>query len=494
MDQRFLTESGPEIYLGNELLLKGALETPGGVHLLTGYPGSPVAAFFNAVAAAREALRDHGVVGTIASNEALSVAMVNGSQMAPLRAMTVIKSVGVHVASDGLALGNLAGAHPEGGAVVVYGDDPWSHSTQVPADSRYISEHLRIPVLEPSTCQEMKDWIALAFELSRRSGFYIGYMVTTELADGGGVVDCRPNHWPAVSEHQRIALDSSTFALEQRVLLPPRTAAAEARLPQRHRRLLAAARELGVDRLVGPSEGRFPVGFLTSGMAYQYLRHAAEVLDFAGRYPILKLGLTWPFDEDAVLDLARRVDHLVVIEERRGFIETHVSALLTRARQDDPGTRLAQVWGKRFPAPLPGVPGLRGLSPVLVVEVLAPLLEEIDRPTPRQRDSRLSVRGEERFVPGALEHQTHHLQETCVVVDHQNPGHSPASLCLNRKRFNGDCSGRIAELSTPNCTPIAHSGNRVKRGNTGARQAPGVHRLPLTPCDTPQGAPGCRYP
>ena len=40
---RFLRESGQAVFNGNELLVKGALETEGGVHLLTGYPGSPVA-------------------------------------------------------------------------------------------------------------------------------------------------------------------------------------------------------------------------------------------------------------------------------------------------------------------------------------------------------------------------------------------------------------------------------------------------------------------
>ena len=47
IDPRFLVESGREIFTGNELLVKGALETEGGVHLLTGYPGSPVAGFFD---------------------------------------------------------------------------------------------------------------------------------------------------------------------------------------------------------------------------------------------------------------------------------------------------------------------------------------------------------------------------------------------------------------------------------------------------------------
>ena len=78
--------------------------------------------------------------------------------------MIVMKSVGVHVAADALALGNLAGAHREGGAIVVYGDDPWSDSTQVPADSRFISRHLFIPVIEPSDIQEVKDFVDLSLQ------------------------------------------------------------------------------------------------------------------------------------------------------------------------------------------------------------------------------------------------------------------------------------------------------------------------------------------
>ena len=105
----------------------------------------------------------------LANNEALSAAMVNGSQMHGLRAMCVMKSVGLHVATDALAIGNLAGAHPDGGVVVVMGDDPWSDSTQVPADSRFLCKHIYMPVLEPSTNQEMKDWVDLAFRLSRES-------------------------------------------------------------------------------------------------------------------------------------------------------------------------------------------------------------------------------------------------------------------------------------------------------------------------------------
>src|SRR6476646_1452462 len=122
-DPRFLTESGREVFTGNELLVKGALEVEGGVHLYTGYPGSPVAGFFDVLGDVRDVLKKHGVRAFQANNEALGAAAVNGSQMLPARAIVTMKSVGVHVASDALALGNLAGAHAQGGVVVISGED-----------------------------------------------------------------------------------------------------------------------------------------------------------------------------------------------------------------------------------------------------------------------------------------------------------------------------------------------------------------------------------
>src|SRR4051812_14675079 len=222
IDPRFLAGSGREVFTGNELLVKGALEVEGGVHLLTGYPGSPVAGFFDVCGDLAPLLKKHGVRAFQANNEALGVAALNGSQMAPCRGIATMKSVGVHVASDALAIGNLAGAHAEGGAILIAGEDPWCDSTQVPADSRFLFEHLRMPVVEPGTIQEVKDWIDLSFKLSQAAGLYIGYIVTTAQADGGGTIECRPNCFPEINTKQRLQLETANIDLNK-VLLPPRT-------------------------------------------------------------------------------------------------------------------------------------------------------------------------------------------------------------------------------------------------------------------------------
>src|SRR4028118_227415 len=205
IDPRFLVSSGREVFTGNALLVKGALEVEGGVQLLTGYPGSPVAGCFDTRGDARDLLSKTGVRAFQANNEALGAAAVNGSQMLPVRAICTMKNVGVHVAADALALGNLAGAHPDGGVIVISGEDPWCDSTQVPADSRFLCEHLRMPVVEPGSIQQVKDWINLSFKLSQAAELYIGYIVTTAQADGGGTVECRPNQWPTLNTKQRPA-------------------------------------------------------------------------------------------------------------------------------------------------------------------------------------------------------------------------------------------------------------------------------------------------
>ena len=109
IDPRFLVENRRRSIPGPNCCSKRCLETPGGVGLLTGYPGLPVVGFFDSCHDIKELLKEHGVAARMANNEAISVAMVNGAQMVGVKAIAVFKSVGLHVASDALALGNLAG-------------------------------------------------------------------------------------------------------------------------------------------------------------------------------------------------------------------------------------------------------------------------------------------------------------------------------------------------------------------------------------------------
>ena len=403
IDPRFLVESGTEIYTGSELLLKGCLETPGGVGLLTGYPGSPVAGFFDACHDIAGLLAEHGVAARMANNEALSIAMVNGAQMVGVKAISVFKSVGLHVAADALALGNLAGIpFDTGGAVIVSGDDPWSDSTQVPADSRFLYEHLRCPILEPSNPQELKDWVAHAFDISVAAKLYVGLGVTVQLADGGGTVECRPNQWPQISTRQRVSLVTANIPVEQTVLLPPRSWRQELTLDARHKLALKRCRELGLSRIVYPIErswraggapgSRAPIGFVSSGPAYAMLCDALREMGLLGEFPILKLAISYPVDTGLVEELAGMCDRLLVIEERRSFIERQISDHFTRLRQNSPQDRAAttEIWGKEYPRNRPGIPATRGLHPSMLIQRLTDFLRDTPNVPHELSNGRLS--------------------------------------------------------------------------------------------------------
>ena len=397
IDPRFSSVQGYEVFNGNELLVKGILETEGGVGLFTGYPGSPIAGCFDLMTSLAPLLKEKGVRAFQANNEALAVAAANGSQMAGIRTLVAMKSVGVHVASDALALANLVGCHPQGGAVVIMGDDPWCDSTQVPADSRFICEHLRMPTVEPGTFQQLKDWINLSFKLSQAGGCYIGYIVTNAIADGGGSVVCRPNHFPTLNTNTPFELNTANIPVATTVLLPPRTWQQELRLPERLARTATAATELGINQLHQATDSLYrdsiaPLGFIVTGYATGYLRQVLADAGLDGVFPILDMGLSYPVDIDLVHTFSGLCRKMIVIEERRSFLEKNIrDTAFARLSTDQAAILTGRLFGKRFPdSPDEGIPGTRGLNPSVLAFKLLPLLQRTTELPAQLRNGKLA--------------------------------------------------------------------------------------------------------
>ena len=371
MDERLIQSSGANVYTGCELLVKGTLES--NVSLITGYPGSPIAAVFDLFERNADLFRENGIVAQMANNEALSVARLNGAQMANLRAVAFMKSVGFHVAADALAISNLAGT--TGGAVVAVGDDPGSGSTQVPADSRYLARHVYTPLVEPSTFQEIKDWLSASFEISAESNLFVTYLVTVNQADGGGDVLLRPNRYPEINAKTKLTLDTDLIDPSNRVVLPPdSTRIGVETLKERLPNAVKAARKHKLNQIYYVHDSIHEFGFVSSGVAYTYLQHALYELGLQGNIPILKFGLTHPIDDEIVREFAMHVREICVIEENRPLLENEVKASLSQLYQNGEIDRFVQVWGKQFPDGLKGIPDMGGLNPSVIMQQLIPLL------------------------------------------------------------------------------------------------------------------------
>lgn len=347
-----------KILNGNELLVQGALEA--GFHLYTGYPGSPLADFFNILYAEKAELQKKGIRVVIANSEANAAAMASGAKMAGQNVLVAMKSMGLHVASDALSVGNFAnpgmevnGQRP--GVVIAVGDDPWSISTSTPADSRYLFKHLHIPFLEPSSPQELKDWMAKALELSQKSSVYAGVLLTTFMAEGGGRVE--------VYEEKKVSQDSVTldpkeFNLSSNVMVPPNSLVADKEMiSNRFPRVHKVLAELALDQSMGNLSSE--IGVIAGGGVFETLKQVMEESELLDTLSLYKAATSYPLNEAQLLPYLKSLKSLIVVEEKRGFLEGEIKELINKH-----GLNL-KLYGKEFKSGdnfLEGFPAFGGLS------------------------------------------------------------------------------------------------------------------------------------
>jgi indolepyruvate ferredoxin oxidoreductase len=324
--------------------------------MVSGYPGSPLGTFDLAVEQSAAELANHRVVHRPGLNEELAAAIVWGSQMGSVVDYTDVdgvagawygKTPGLDRSGDALKHGNSMGSGPNGGVVLFCGDDPTAKSSTLACDSQYTFEDACIPVLYPGDQQEILDLGVHAFRLSRYAGCWVGLKVVTTVADGIGSADTGiDRHRP--SEPAGFAIDGRPWQHRPLATVGAHAVADQELLVVRDRLLAAKAyaRHNRLDRTVGAGPGA-PLGIICAGKSYLDVVQAladlgvdAEGLADAG-LRILKPAMTYPLVEETVVEFAGSVDRILVVEEKRPFIETQVRAILHEA-----GSRVP-VLGKR---------------------------------------------------------------------------------------------------------------------------------------------------
>ena len=352
-----------EILNGNEIIIQGALEA--GFHLFTGYPGSPLADYFNILHERKKEFHEKGIRVVIANSEANAAAMASGAKQAHRNALVAMKSMGLHVASDALSVGNFANPG-SGGVVVVVGDDPWSISTSSPADSRYLFKHLHIPFLDPSTPQELKDWMKIALSLSLETSVYQGLLLTTFMAEGGGRVEIGDEK---KIDSTLIELDPSTFDLSKNVMVPPNSLKADvAMIKERFPRVLKALKEKSLDQKFGNTDSK--IGFISSGAVFEILKQVLDDNQALDRFSLYKIAAPYPLIDDLLVPYLKNLDAVIVVEEKRGFLETELNEVIIRHQLK------CKVYGKKFISG-EGFPIHGGLNYEIVVERLSAIMKDL---------------------------------------------------------------------------------------------------------------------
>jgi len=381
-----INEQKKVIQSGNELIIQGAREA--GFHLFTGYPGSPLADFFNVLYELKSELKEEGIRVVIANSEANAAAMASGAKQAHKNVILGMKSMGLHVAADALSVGNFA-LSGTGGVVVVVGDDPWSLSTSAPMDSRYLFKHLHMPFLDPSTPQELKDWISKALDLSLESTVYVGVLLTTFMAEGGGVVEALEFK---KLDKDLVHLDPATFDLSKNVMVPPNSLFADIRMiNERFPKVISALKKLNLDQKFGNLNSK--IGFISSGSVFEMLKHVLDQESLLNEYSLYKVAAPYPLVEENLKNYLTNLNTLIVVEEKRGFLESELSEMILKL-----GLNI-QVLGKKFFDDEEGFPAHSGLNFDIIFEKISKLVFKINQ---KKLSTPLKIISVKRLLPKRL--------------------------------------------------------------------------------------------
>src|SRR3954467_13888691 len=154
---------------------------------ISGYRGSPLGVFDEALWKAKKLLDEHHVRFEPGINEDLGATMVWGTQQVNLFprarydgvfAMWYGKGPGVDRTMDVFKHANAAGTSPHGGVLAIAGDDHGSKSSTLPHQSEQMFAAAMMPVLNPSGVRDYLDLGIHSWALSRYSGCWVGLKAT----------------------------------------------------------------------------------------------------------------------------------------------------------------------------------------------------------------------------------------------------------------------------------------------------------------------------
>lgn len=397
---------------------------------VTGYPGSPLGSIDIALKQAKHALEAEGITHRPAQNEEYAVSMLMGTQMLDEHPHPDVDGVvgywygkgpGLDRSGDALKHGNFAGTSKHGAVVILSGEDHEAKSSTVPYQQEFSFEHHGMPVLYPSSTQEFLDYGLHAAALSRYSGCWVALKLVGTLCDGGEVVQMHASGLtPQLPPFQPGGKPFVRMANHR--FFPVKNIETERKLyDERHAAVLAYAQANELNRVVcsGPNDR---IGLISAGKSWADTLQALEDLGYdeamlqAQGIRLAKVGLLCPGEPAFFRRFAEGLETVIVIEEKRDFLERQVAASII-------GTSVREILGKHDEHGQRLFPIEGGMTSDIVAEHLARLLS---------RKQTLPERGQARIQ---------YLQNKVV--------HRPESLPGRAPNYCSGCPHNVSTLLAP---------------------------------------------
>lgn len=303
-------DSGEKRFLlGNEAAVRGLIEA--GISIAATYPGTPSSEIGNVLSVLA---KDANIYFEFSTNEKVAMEVAATAAVSGLRSFTFMKHVGMNVAADSFMTTAYSGVN--GGMVILSADDPSLFSSQNEQDTRNYAKLANVPILEPSNCQEVKDMVKYAFDLSEQFKLPVIVRTTTRVSHMRGVVEFgdvrdnssnNDNHW----KRGHFNKDPSKY-----VPVPAFAGDMHVRLWDKIRKIEEVSNKSKFNCEWGTGK---KYGLIASSSAFNY---ACDVVKFNNLdIKILKLGFSYPFPQNKVIEFLSDLDEVFVVEEVDPIIE-----------------------------------------------------------------------------------------------------------------------------------------------------------------------------
>jgi indolepyruvate ferredoxin oxidoreductase len=349
LDDRYLATDGSAYLTGIQALVRMLLDrqrhddrlAQGGSVYVTGYEGSPLAGYDLEMQRRHRLLAEHRIVHAPALNEELAATALAGTQLAGQVAALTTRGVtgfwygkapGLDRATDAIRHAAIIGTSAAGGVVALVGDDPSAKSSTVPSSSEAALADLQLPTFYPADSQEVLEHGLHAVELSRASGLWTAMKIATSVADGAATVVLPPAWTAPVLDGLPDGLRAYSHVPHARLLGQDLIALERSMQQARWPLAVEYLRRSGLNRIFGPDRAR--IGIVTTGKTYLDVRQALTSLGLGEKeltrlgVRVLKLGAIIPVEPTIVREFARGLDEIIVVEDKRAFLEVAVRNIL----------------------------------------------------------------------------------------------------------------------------------------------------------------------
>jgi indolepyruvate ferredoxin oxidoreductase len=367
---------------------------------VSGYRGSPLGGYDQALWAARKHLAASHIVFQPGVNEELAATAVWGTQQLDLYpqekkydgvfGIWYGKGPGVDRCSDVFKHANMAGTGRHGGVVAIAGDDHVSKSSTAAHQSDHIFKACGLPVFFPAGVQDILDLGLHAIAMSRFSGVWSGMKTIQEVVESSASVSVDPDRVKIILPEDFVMPPGGLH-----IRWPDHPLEQEARLMDykwyaalayvRANRLNHNVIESRADRL----------GIIASGKAYNDTRQALADLGLddatcrAIGVRLHKVGVVWPLEATITREFAQGLQEILVVEEKRQVIEYQLKEELYNWRPDvrpnvlgkfdEPEGAAGGEWSMPNPSENWLLRAKADLTPAIIAKAIAKRLRKLGR-------------------------------------------------------------------------------------------------------------------